>query len=246
MVDRAKDFLHSLASMDLSHRERAIALIWFYGLEDLAVSVNPSRLAKEIEGAGYSSVNITRLKRELTEDRRTAKGKGNGFKIRIDVRRELDKKYSPFIQERVVQRSNAVLPLDLFDGTRGYLEKVARQINASYDYGLYDCCAVMCRRLLETLIIELYEFRGWADEIKGPDGHFLMYSGLLAKLENDRRVNLGRNSKFGLQKFKELGDKSAHDRRFNARKHDIDKIESGLRSAAEDLLHLGGLVATRS
>ena len=54
-------------------------------------------------------------------------------------------------------------------------------------------------------------------------------------------INLGRNSKKGLKDLKELGDKSAHDRRFNARQSDIDLVKTGLRSAAEDLLHLAGL-----
>ena len=56
-----------------------------------------------------------------------------------------------------------MLPIDLFDGTRGYIEKVVLQINASFDASLYDCCAVMCRRLLETLIIECYEANGQAE-----------------------------------------------------------------------------------
>jgi hypothetical protein len=44
---------------------------------------------------------------------------------------------------------------------------VVEQINKSYDIELWDCCAVMCRRLLETLIIEVYEKLGRANEIKG-------------------------------------------------------------------------------
>jgi hypothetical protein len=46
--------------------------------------------------------------------------------------------------------SDSLLPRELFSNTRGYLEKVVFQINGSYDQGLYDCCAVMCRRLGET------------------------------------------------------------------------------------------------
>lgn len=137
--------------------------------------------------------------------------------------------------------TDSVVPRELFSGTRKYIERVVDQINASYDHGLWDCCAVMCRRLGETLIIEVYEHEGRAHEIKGPDGNFQMLNGLLSVLSNDNRINLGRNSKKGLRDLKELGDKAAHDRRFNARQPDIDVIKSGLRSAAEDLLHLAGL-----
>ena len=137
--------------------------------------------------------------------------------------------------------SDSVLPRELFDGTRGYIEKVVSQINGSYDHGWYDCCAVMCRRLAETLIIEGYEEQGRSDEIKGSDGNFQMLNGHLTVLSKDKKINLGRNSKKGLEELKELGDKSAHNRRFNARQPDIDAIRPGLRTAAEELLHIAKL-----
>ena len=137
--------------------------------------------------------------------------------------------------------SDSVLPRELFSNTRGYIEKVVYQINGSYDHGLFDCCAVMCRRLGETLIIEAYESQGRAKEIKGTDGNFLMLSGLLGILNKDNAVHLGRNAKRGLDGLKDLGDKSAHNRRFNARQPDIDGIKSDLRTAAEELLHLAKL-----
>jgi hypothetical protein len=137
-----------------------------------------------------------------------------------------------------VKQSDSIIPRELVSNTRGYIEKVVSQINGSYDYGFYDCCAVMCRRLGETLIIEVYEARGRAKEIKGADGNFLMLNGLLGVLKKDSTINLGRNAKRGLDELKELGDKSAHNRRFNAIQPDIDAIRSDLRTVTEELLHL--------
>lgn len=136
--------------------------------------------------------------------------------------------------------SGSVIPLGLVTG-RGYLEKVVLQLNVSYDAQLYDCCAVMCRRLLETLIIEVYEYCQRADEIKGTDGHFLMLNKLSTFFENDKAFNLGRNGLKGLRDFKTLGDLSAHNRRFNAHKEDIDRVRDGLRVAVEELAHLAKL-----
>jgi hypothetical protein len=138
----------------------------------------------------------------------------------------------------IVTPSDSVLPRELFSSTRGYIEKVVHQINGSYDEGFYDCCAVMCRRLGETLIIEIYESQGRANEIKGTDDNFLMLNGLLGVLNRDGTIHMGRNAKRGLEGLKELGDKSAHNRRFNARQPDIDGIKPDLRTAAEELLHL--------
>jgi hypothetical protein len=115
---------------------------------------------------------------------------------------------------------------------------VVYQLNASGTFGLYDCCAVTCRRLFETLIIEVYEAAGRAVELKGADGNFKMFSGLLAQIETDPAFHLGRNAKRGLVAFKTLGDLSAHNRRFNAGQDDIDRVRDDLRVAAEELLHL--------
>jgi hypothetical protein len=40
----------------------------------------------------------------------------------------------------------------------------------------------------------------------------------------------------GLRDLKQIGDLSAHNRRFNARQNDIDRVRDGLRVAAEELL----------
>jgi hypothetical protein len=99
----------------------------------------------------------------------------------------------------------------------------------------------MCRRLLETLIIEVYEHCGRASEIKGTDGHFLMLNGLATFFESDKAFNMSRNGLKGLRDFKNLGDLSAHNRRFNARKEDIDRVRDGLRVAVEEFVHLAKL-----
>ena len=50
-----------------------------------------------------------------------------------------------------------VLPHAIVKGTRGYIERVVFQINGCYEKGWFDGCAVMMRRLIETLIIECFE-----------------------------------------------------------------------------------------
>lgn len=140
--------------------------------------------------------------------------------------------------KRAAATSDSVVPRELFgNARRGYMDKVVAQINGSYDHGFYDCCAVMCRRLVETLIIEVYEAHGRPSAIKGGDGHFHMLNGLLNVLFKDTNFNLGRNSVRGLEALKALGDKSAHSRMFNARQPDIDQLRAALRTATEELLH---------
>ena len=76
-------------------------------------------------------------------------------------------------------------------GTRGYLERIAYQLNASYDHYLYDCCAVMCRRILETLIIEIYE-----KELKERSRRFLVVKKMRGRRYLDTELMLERDKLF--------------------------------------------------
>ncbi len=131
----------------------------------------------------------------------------------------------------------------MFKNTRGYLEKVVYQINSSYDNSCYDASAVMIRRLIEILIIEIYECNHIEYKIKNTAGDFLFLDDLIDFFlsESTWNLSLSRNTKKGLKQLKALGDLSAHSRRYNANRHDLDKVINDLRVTAEELLYLAGL-----
>jgi len=232
-----QDFLAALVSEELSAIDRVIAVIWFHGATAKNDDVPLRGLLAEIEEAGYGQQNLTRTSKALARDARVVKS-NSGFKIRATARAALDEKFLPFLAQRPIPVSSSVVPADLFAGRWSYVERVVAQLNASYDASLYDCSAVMCRRLVETLLIEVFEMLDRANEIKAPDGQFFMLAGLVAVAASDSGLSLGRNSKQALKALKELGDLAAHNRRFNARKSDIDSVKSGLRIVAEELLNI--------
>jgi hypothetical protein len=134
-----------------------------------------------------------------------------------------------------------VLPQSLFNSTRGYLEKIVYQINTSYENTCYDACSVMIRRLIEVLIIETYEHNHIESKIKNCDGDFFLLDDLIDCYLSEPMWSLSRITKRGLKKIKILGDLSAHSRRYNTNRHDIDKLTQDLRVIAEELLYLSGL-----
>ena len=134
-----------------------------------------------------------------------------------------------------------VLPHSLVSGTRVYIEKVVFQINGSYENGWFDGCAVMMRRLIETLIIEVFEAHGLSANIQNADGEFLQLKDLIHKTLTEKSWNLDRDSKKALPKLKTIGDKSAHGRRFNAHREDIDKVALDFRIVCQDLIYLANL-----
>lgn len=141
----------------------------------------------------------------------------------------------------MISPTQRVLPLSLVRGTRGYLETLAHQINGSYEHGWYDACAVMMRRLLESLIIEVFEERRMVDKIQAESGNFLSLERLVGKAKGEPSWNLSRVTKRALSDVKEFGDNSAHVRRFVAQRRDIDNIKTGFRTAVQELVDLGGL-----
>ena len=112
----------------------------------------------------------------------------------------------------------------LLAGTKPYLEKVADQINGTYENGWYDACAVMIRRFIETLIIEAYIAKGKEDEIKKTDGNFYSLKRLIDAACTGKHLNVSRDSKEILRKTKKLGDRSAHNRTFIAKRSYIESL----------------------
>jgi hypothetical protein len=121
-----------------------------------------------------------------------------------------------------------------------YLQRALLQANGNYINRWFDASSVMIRKLVENAIIDVYEKNGKADEIRNPDGEYLMLSGLISALLKQTHWSLGRETKKCLPEVKRLGDRAAHNRRYEATKQDIDNIIPGLRATMDDLLHLAG------
>jgi len=143
--------------------------------------------------------------------------------------------------EGLSAESEQVLPFSIVRGTRGYIEKVANQVNGCYEHGWFDACAVMMRRLVETLIVEAFESYGIAHKIKNPNGDFLYLSDLIDRALSETAWNLGRNTRRALPRLKDLGDRSAHSRRFNAHCGDIRKVMDDFRVVVQELVYLAKL-----
>jgi hypothetical protein len=163
------------------------------------------------------------------------------LEIAKEIQREAPVTYVP-PSEGARPRSQNVLPRALFTKTRGYIERVVDQINGCYENGWFDGCAVMMRRLLETLIIESFEAHNLAHKIKDDKtGDFLYLSDLISKAFQEPSWNLGRNTKKALPNLKSIGDQSAHSRRYNAHREDIDKLAADFRTVCQEFIYLSKL-----
>jgi len=99
----------------------------------------------------------------------------------------------------------------------------------------------MVRRLIETLIIEAFEKHGLSYKIKNVDGDFLYLRDLIRCCLSESTWNLSRNCKQALPRLKDIGDKSAHSRRYVAQRGDVDPLLSDIRLVVQELVYLAGL-----
>jgi len=164
----------------------------------------------------------------------------NVAKVARAIQVEVDALTGP-PEEGFRSKSERVVPFSIVNKTRGYIEKIANQVNGTYQMGWYDACAVLIRRLLETLIIESYEKHGLASKIKNSCGDFLYLRDLINMCLAESAWNLSRNCRQGMPRLKDIGDKSAHSRRFIAQRGDIDPLLGDIRVVVQELVYLAGL-----
>ena len=141
----------------------------------------------------------------------------------------------------VAAESHQLVPPAIVRGTRGYIEKITNQINGSYERGWFDACAVMMRRLLETLIIECFEQYTISDKIKTDQGDYMFLRDLIGKVLAENSWTLSRNTRSALPKLKDIGDRSAHSRRYIAHRQDIEPIRFEFRCAVQEFVYLANL-----
>jgi len=222
--------------------DRAVSILWLAKTIHGIDGMNAKEIALIMErDCGHPKQNDSRLREMLRSDPRTVKHGRDGFRLKPDSFRKLGEKYGGILaapSEPTLRSSHSIVPREVFEPTsRNYLIRLIDQVNGCYQNGYFDGVMVLGRKLVETLMIEVYAQRGFAADVKRADGSFYGFEELAGKLSADTRFNITRETKKTLAEIKRFGDQSAHNQRFTARLSDVDGIKTGLRIAAEELLH---------
>ena len=141
-----------------------------------------------------------------------------------------------------IEQEGTVLPTVLFDSLSPNLQSLCKQINASYENNLFDCAAVMMRRLLEGLLVLSYQNLGIEADITDKSGtrHFTLDK-IIKNAEQNVVLALSPNTKKELNLFKDLGNYSAHKIWYNCTQQDIFPHMRKYRVIIEELLYKAGL-----
>lgn len=237
-----ESFCSQLATLELSHKDLALAILWFQDEQSPDIVLSAGALASVITRMGLATPHSTRLGAALKASGYVlASSKGFRLKVlsRAKIRTMLASILAP--EPPTVDQDVGYLPKPVWDDTRGYIESICRQINACYQFDLFDGAAVLLRKIIETAVIESYEYLGRESEIKDGNGNYLMLRDLSAAAVKSGGLSLGRNARQALAQVKELGDLAAHNRRYLTRKGDLDRVQMGGRVLLEELLIIAGL-----
>lgn len=232
-VDRVADF------RDLPDSQKIKHLIWYahtaQGQErittgDVRILYDTLHLVKP-----NISENLTRLyeRKILLKDSR-------GYYMEGGNRAALDSDYLSFVQDSPIEVGDDIIPIAMIQGTRPHLERLAWQVNGSYQYKFYDGCAVLMRRMVESLLIEVFVKAGHVDKIR-TGTEFMMLAGIISITKNRQYVQLARGSDQILEDVKYIGDRSAHNRTYLSTQNDVKDIIPRFRTVIGELLHLADI-----
>lgn len=141
-----------------------------------------------------------------------------------------------------IEQHETILPNALFNGLATNFQSICKQINASYENNLYDCTAVLMRRLLESLLVLSYQKAGIESEIMDKNCyHHISLDCMIKNAAQNSTLALSANTKKDMSLFKDLGNYSAHKIWYNCTQQDIKPHLLKYRVVVEELLYKAGM-----
>ncbi len=240
---KLESFFERCNFSELTELEKVKHLMFYFrkleGNEDFEVS----HLANRINLAGFAKPNVSRLSKKLNQSKDFVKGKEKGtFKLSYKQSKNLETVFPELNEEsEEISSLSTVLPHSLFNGTRGYIEKLSLQINASYENNITDGCAVLMRRLIEILLILAYDHVSKKNEIQDCDGELKSLNYIINYTVSNQALGLSKGTKDCLDIFRKLGNFAAHRIEYNCRKQELKNVIMEYRVAIEELLYKAGI-----
>lgn len=140
-----------------------------------------------------------------------------------------------------IEQDGTILPFSLFENLSHNIQSLCKQINASYENNLFDCTAVMMRRLLEGLLVLSYQNCGIEKEITEKSGWHSTLDKIIKNAERNTTLALSPNTRKDMALFKDLGNYSAHKIWYNSTQQDIKPHILKYRVIIEELMYKAGL-----
>jgi hypothetical protein len=239
-MSESGDFVHSIAiEAGLSEVDLVVRAAWFLRTTSRQTNIPLDQAVGFLkEWSIRPNINVSRLKVKLRQSRQVSFQANGMLHIPTNTMRQLDQSYIQLLKIPPPEIHDNVLQVGDFVSSRAYVSELVRQINGAHQFGLFDCCAVIMRRLAEVLIIDAYTSKGEDHLIRDHDDNLKMMNGLINALKSGQTFKLSRNSPKYLEDLKTLGDTAAHSRNYITKRKDIDDFAQKFRMLIEELKNL--------
>ena len=238
-----RSYFEKYSLVDMYEIEKVEYFAYYYLVTERKTFFNRNDILEWFQLLNLPKPNISRLISKIKRSKNFTKGKDNNT-FQLHPKKILDLKDE--IQDidwrdEEIESNGEIVPDAVVENTRGYVENISRQINASYANNIFDGCAVLMRRLIEILLILIYKNINEENKIMGTSGRYKELSKIIGEAITNGQINLSQDSKDCIDEFRQLGNFSAHKIEYNCRRADICKIALKYRATVEELLYKAGL-----
>ena len=230
--------------VDKSELEKVELLAYFLSENKQETEFTVSDISSIVFALGFAKPNQTRLNNKIIKSKSFVKGgKSNLYRLSVKKLSALKEALPDISETEEVISDDSILPEILLQETkRIYLVKLAKQINSSYENNLFDACSLMMRRLLEVLLIHCFENAKIESDVKDADGNYQNLKTLINKAVSRPEIKISNDVKKDIDKFRELGNLSAHRVKYNCRRDDVRTSKLEYRAIIEELLYISELI----
>lgn len=238
-----KQFCIESGLIEATELEKVTFLAFFYHETAGVVEFTMPDMHAWFDAVPLSRPNPSRLAAKMRASRSFVRGKASGsFRLHISLLNQLQTRFPALgAASEEIRTESTILPHALYHGTRGFIELLAKQINASYEHNIFDGCAVLMRRLLEVLLILSYEHLGIAKTIEDANQNYRPLEKIVSDAKDNAILKLSRDSRDLVDEFRKIGNFSAHKIYYNCRRDDLAGIIRSYRATIEELLYKAGI-----
>ncbi|ATG49373.1 hypothetical protein CEW89_18395 [Celeribacter ethanolicus] len=212
-----------------------IAVVWFL-TETSGEPTEFDSACDFLEANGIRhNINRSRLKGRLTKDKRISAPKGKPISIAAPTRKELQEEYGKYIPATPPKPKFGFLGEEILEAQSETLKSLNVQLNLAFEHEMFDCTAVMMRRIMESLLIKAFSKNKARDEIS--DGKNLRgLEDIIIQTTKTDAFHLARGSEKTMRAVKSIGDKGAHSPNYSITRSDIANLATDFRALIADLV----------
>ncbi|WIH85853.1 hypothetical protein NEI03_00210 [Brachyspira pilosicoli] len=188
-----------------------------------------------LEECDLPSTNINQILQRETKKRNLIKKRKGFYSLH---RNKIDEFDNLFNNVKLIP-TNAFFDLNILENLpkdRYYINQISEEMCLCYDNQCYTACLIMMRKLLEAIIIDIFESIGELYKIKDSNGVTFFLSDLINIYMEEKSINKSRNIKKELDKLKEIGDKAVHKYNFRVSRKIADEYKITLDVVIQELI----------